>query len=119
MRGFIKSGILQGDLLRLLQRDEVRCHDLFLLLLQHSAQHRINAVCPLCFRIGKDKPIVRRFDAASNQLFCHEDHLHIDPGIVQCDFLRVRQKNEVVSLEDAAVLGVHLVRILLLRGVEL
>ena len=41
------------------------------------------------------------------------------PGIVQCDFLRVRQKNEVVSLHDAAVLGVHLVRILLLRGVEL
>jgi len=119
LRGFIKSGILQGDLLRLLQRDEVRCHDLFLLLLQHSAQHRINAVCPLCFRIGKDEPVVRRFDAAGNQLFCREDHLHVDPGIVQCDFLRIRQKNEVVSLHDAAVLGVYFVGILLLRGVEL
>ena len=43
----------------------------------------------------------------------------LDPGIVQCDFLRVRQKNEVVRLHDAAVLGVHLVGILLLRGVEL
>ena len=119
LRGFIKSGILQGDLLRLLQRDEVRCHDLFRLLLQPSAQHRINAVCPLCFRIGKDEPVVRRFDAAGNQLFCREDHLHVDPGIVQCDFLRIRQKNEVVSLHDAAVLGVYFVGILLLRGVEL
>ena len=119
MCGFIKSGILQGDLLRILQRDEVRCHDLFLLLLQHSAQHRINAVCPLCFRIGKDKPIVRRFDAAGNQCFLGKGDLFAYPGIVQCDFLRVRQKNEVVSLDDAAVLGIHLVRILLLRGVEL
>ena len=62
---------------------------------------------------------IGRLDAAGNQLLCREDHLHIDPGVVQCDFLRVRQKNEVVSLDDAAVLGVHLVRILLLRGVEL
>ena len=119
MCGFIKSGILQGDLLRLLQRDEVRCHDLFLLLLQYSAQHRINAVCPLCFRIGKDEPVVRRFDAAGNQRFLGKGDFFADPGIVQCDFLRVRQKNEVVSLDDAAVLGVHLVGILLLRGVEL
>ena len=119
MRGIIKSRVLQGDLLCLLQRDEVRCHDLFLLLLQHSAQHRINAVCPLCFRIGKDEPIVRRFDAAGNQRFLGKGDLFTDTGILQRDFLRVRQKNEVVSLHDAAVLGVHLVRILLLRGVEL
>ena len=34
-------------------------------------------------------------------------------------FASARRKNEVVSLDDAAVLGVHLVGILLLRGVEL
>ena len=119
MRGIIKSRVLQGDLLCLLQRDEVRCHDLFLLLLQHSAQHRINAVCPLCFRIGKNEPVVRRFDAAGNQRFLGKGDLFADPGIVQRNFLRVRQKNEVVSLHDAAVLGVYLVGILLLRGVEL
>ena len=119
LRGLIKSRVLQRDLLCLLQRDEVRCHNFFLLLLQHIAQHRINAICPLCFRIGKDEPIVRRFDAAGNQRFLGKGDFFADARIVQRDFLRVRQKDEVVSLHDAAVLGVHLIRILLLRGVEL
>jgi len=119
LRCFVQPRILQGDLLRLLQRDEVRCHNLFLLLLQHDTQHRINAICPLRFCIGKDESIVRRFDAAGNQCFLGKGDFFADPGIVQCDFLRVRQKNEVVSLDDATVLGVHLVGILLLRGVEL
>ena len=61
----------------------------------------------------------RRFDAAAHKGFLGKGDFFADPGIVQCDFLRVRQKNEVVSLHDAAVLGVHLVGILLLRGVEL
>ena len=68
--------------------------------LRHDARHRINTVCPLCFCIVKDKPIVRRFDAAGNQLLCREDHLHIDPGIVQRDFLRVRLKNEAIRLNQ-------------------
>ena len=87
--------------------------------LQHNAQHCINAICPLRFFIGKDEMVVRCFDAAGNQLFFREDHLFIDPGIVQCNFLRVRQKNEVIRLDDAAILGIYLVGILFLCGVEL
>ena len=87
--------------------------------LRHDARHRINAVCPLCFCIVKDKPIVRRFDAAAHKDFLGKADFIRASGIVQRDFLRVRLKNEVIRLNDAAVPGIYLVRILLLRGVEL
>ena len=116
---FIKSGILQGDLLRLLQRDEVRCHDLFLLLLQHSAQHRINAVCPLCFRIGKDEPVVRRFDAAAHKGFLGKADFILASGIIQSDFLRFGKSDKFPGINNAAALCVDLVEILIRPGVEL
>ena len=119
MCGFIKSGILQGDLLRLLQRDEVRCHDLFLLLLQHSAQHRINAVCPLCFCIGKDEPVVRRFDAAAHKGFLGKADFILASGIIQGDFFRFGKRDILPGVNNAAALCVDLVEILICPGVEL
>ena len=119
MCSFIKSGILQGDLLRLLQRDEVRCHDLFLLFLQNDAQHRINAVCPLCFCIGKDEPVVRRFDAAAHKGFLGKADFILASGIIQGDFLRVGKGDEPSGVDDAAALCVDLVEILVRPGVEL
>ena len=119
MCSFIKSGILQGDLLRLLQRDEVRCHDFFLLLLQHSAQHRINAVCPLCFCIGKDEPVVRRFDAAAHKGFLGKADFILASGIIQGDFLRFGKSDKCPGVNNAAALCVDLVEILIRPGVEL
>ena len=119
MCSFIKSGILQGDLLRLLQRDEVRCHDFFLLLLQHSAQHRINAVCPLCFCIGKDEPVVRRFDAAAHKGFFGKADFILASGIIQGDFLRFGKSDKFPGVNNAAALCVDLVEILIRPGVEL
>ena len=119
LRGFIQSRVLQGDLFRLLQRDEVRCHDLFLLLLQHIAQHRINAVCPLCFCIGKDEPVVRRFDAAAHKGFLGKADFILASGIIQSDFLRFGKSDKFPGVNNAAALCVDLVEILIRPGVEL
>ena len=99
--------------------DDLRRTEVLAGFLRHDARHRINAVCPLCFCIVKDKPIVRRFDAAAHKDFLGKADFIRASGIVQRDFLRVRLKNEVIRLNDAAVLGIYLVKILLLRGVEL
>ena len=121
LRCFVQPRILQGDLLCFFQADELGCRgdDLIVGLIHDAAQNGVDFVSPASGVAFKGEGIVGRLDAAGNQSFLGKGDFFADPGIVQCDFLRVRQKNEVVSLDDAAVLGVHLVGILLLRGVEL
>ena len=101
-----------------LQRDEVRCNDIFLLLLQHDAQHCINAICPLRFRIGKDKPVVRRFYAAGYKRFLGEGYFVRALCIVYCDFLRFGKGNEFLRNDYISVFRVNLIVILIGSGVE-
>ena len=122
--GFIKSRVFQGDLLCFFQRDEIcsvdfRCGGLFLLFLQNDAQHRINAVCPLCFCIGKDEPVVRRFDAAAHKGFLGKADFILASGIIQSDFLRFGKSDKFPGVNNAAALCVDLVEILIRPGVEL
>ena len=124
MCGFIKSRVLQGDLLCFFQRDEIcsvafRCGGLFLLFLQNDAQHRINAVCPLCFCIGKDEPVVRRFDAAAHKGFLGKADFILASGIIQGDFFRFGKRDKFPGVNNAAALCVDLVEILICPGVEL
>ena len=118
LRSFIKSRVFQSNFLCVLRRDKFRCSELLLLLLQYDTQHCINAVHPLCFRVGKDKPVVGCFNSAGNQLLCREDHLHIDSCIFQGNFLRFGKSDKFPGVNNAAVLGVYLVRVLFLCGME-
>ena len=121
LRCFVQPRILQGDLLCFFQADELGCRgdDLIVGLIHDAAQNGVDFVSPASGVAFKGEGIVGRLDATGNQCFLGKGDLFADARIVQRDFLRVGKKNEVVSLHDAAVLGVNLIRILLLRGVEL
>ena len=98
---------------------DFRCGGLFLLFLQNDAQHRINAVCPLCFRIGKNEPVVRRFDAAAHKGFLGKADFILASGIIQSDFLRFGKSDKFPGVNNAVALCVDLVEILICPGVEL
>ena len=108
-------------MLCLLQADKFggERNDLIVGLVHNYAQNGVDFVSPASRGAFKGEVIVGRFDAAGNQRFLGKGDLFADTGILQRDFLRVRQKNEVIRFNDDAVLGIQLIGILLLCGIEL
>ena len=121
LRSIIKSCVLQGDLLRLLQEDKFGGggSDLIAGLIHDHAQDSVDFVSPASGVTFEDEVIVGRLDAAGNQLHRREDDLHINSGIVQRDFLRVGERDELSGVNDAAVLLADLVVVQVSSGVEL
>ena len=71
------------------------------------------------FCIGKDEPVVRRFDAAAHKGFLGKADFILASGIIQGDFLRFGKSDKFPGVNNAAALCVDLVEILIRPGVEL
>ena len=118
LRDFIQSGIFQGDLLCLPQRNEDSRADVLLFFSHYDAQHRINTVSPLRVHIGKDEPVVGRFDAPVHQGLLGEQDPFRAAGVLHGDPPCLGRQNVLVPEDDLAALCVDLIVIAAFSGVE-
>ena len=89
-----------------------------MLIFNHNAQDRVNAVSPLDLRVSKDKAVVRAFDAAVYQCFLSEGDPVLTTCIVNRDLLRGGKQDVFVCEEDAAGLCVNLIELAVCSGIE-
>ena len=118
LRDFIQSGIFQGDLLCLPQRNEDSRADVLLFFSHYDAQHRINTVSPLRVHIGKDESVVGRFDATVHQGLLGEQDPVRAAGVLHGDPPCLGRQNVLVPEDDLAALCVDLIVIAAFSGVE-
>ena len=118
LRDFIQSGIFQGDLLCLPQRNEDSRADVLLFFSHYDAQHRINTVSPLRVHIGKDESVVGRFDAPIHQGLLGEQDPVRAAGVLHGDPPCLGRQNVLAPEDDLAGLCVDLIVIAAFSGVE-
>ena len=71
-------------------------------LLQHDAEHRVNPVRPPRPRVGEHEPVVRRLDAAADKSLLRERDPFGASRVRNRDFLRLFQRDELLSAENVA-----------------